>query len=163
MKPAMKKIVRPVLDEAEKFAKETKRQILAKPLPAPEETQALADPQPIQQAKQQDEEETEAALGQARMEKSKLLAEQRDRYQQIQREELAASKQREQVKETKEREETKIKEEKEKSQPEIGGESALVATGASQKKPSGLFGLGRGRKSFKWATATGERKGQAPH
>lgn len=50
-------------------------------------------------------------------------------------------------------EEEEEKKRKEKDGGMIGGGEALAATGASEKKPSGIFGLGRRKKSYIKATA----------
>lgn len=66
----------------------------------------------------------------------------------------------------KQEEERKKRQEEEKKRREgeemiASGEEALAQTGATQKRPTGLFGIGgKFKKLYKWFTA--ERKGRAP-
>ena len=160
MKSAAKKFIKAPLEVAEEFVKEAKKQLKTKTPPAPEEILPVGSgvaPKQAQKIQKGEEEE----LGRVRMEKAKLLAEWRQRYQKIQEEELRAAKQREAKEEEKKRaeEEAKKKKKKEKAMP--SGEEAIAATGAAQKRPTGLWGIGgRFKKIFKWFTP--ERKGKAP-
>ena len=176
MKPTVKKIIKPVAEEAEEFVKEIKRQVIGKE-PRPEDERPLAvvpeETLDVEKMQQQAQQRDDQGLRDLRRQKAQLAPEWRQRYQQIQREELAAAEARE--KETEDshssdggrlnppagggsHDSSEVGRQKQKPTP--SGESALAGTGATKKRPSGLFGLGRGRKRFKW---TGERKGQAPH
>lgn len=165
MKKTVKKIIRQPLEVAEEFAKEAKKQITAK-APAPEETLAMGTSVSRKQA-QKIQQREEEELKKLRFEKAKMLPEWRRRYQKIQEEELRAAIEREAKEEEKKKAEELEKKQKEdlpagrQGKPMPSGEEAIAATGTSQKRPTGLWGIGgRFKKMFKWATA--ERKGRAP-
>lgn len=151
----VKKVVKKPLEVAKEFAKEAKKQIKAK-APAPEETLSggtTLSPKQIQKIR----EEEEKRLREIRMKRAVWLG----RYRRIQEEELAAAKKRRE----KEKEEERVEELERKKKEEKGlmpsGEEAIAATGASQKRPTGLWGIGRRfKKLFKWFTP--ERRGRAP-
>ncbi len=180
MKPAnvAKKAVKPVLDEAREFVKEVRRQVTGKgsrsederPLAVASEKNLTGgsrpEPQQLARLNQFSQQQTDQQLRQLRQEKAELLAQvadQRRRYQRIQADQLAAAKAREEEAVQEKKKEEQAREDEKKQAASASGEAALAATGATQKRPSGLFGLGKGRTRFKWATDTGERKGQAPH
>lgn len=151
----MKKVIKKPFEVAEEIAREAKKQIKAQ-APAPEETLGIG-PTVGKKRIQKIQEEEEKKLREARMEKAKMLPEWRQRYQRIQEEMLKAAKEREEKEEEKKREGKKKEEEK----PMPSGEEAMAATGATQKRPTGLWGIGQKfKKLFKWFTA--ERKGRAP-
>lgn len=81
--------------------------------------------------------------------KSELIASQKDLEKQ---EEERKKKMEAEEEEKKRRREEKVM---------VGGEEALLQTGATQKRPTGLFGVGgKFKKLYKWFTP--ERKGRAP-
>jgi len=156
----VKKVVKAPLEEAREFVREAKRQVTAK-APAPEELLGIGPTlgkKKLQKIQERDEEE----LRRIREEKAKMLAEWRQRYGGIQKEILKLTREREREIEEKERvEEAEKKEQQEKKPKMLSGEEAIAATGASQKRPTGLWGIGgKFKKMFKWFTA--ERKGRAP-
>ncbi len=159
MKKAAKKIIKKPLEVVEEFAKEAKKQIKTK-APAPEETLGMGPAvgkKQIHKIQKGEEEE----LKRLRMERAKMLPEWRQRYQKIQEEMLKAAHEREAEEEEKKRVEGLEKKKKEDEKPMPSGEEAITATGTTQKRPSGLWGIGRKfKKLFKWSTS--ERKGRAP-
>jgi hypothetical protein len=93
------------------------------------------------------------------MERAKMIPEWRQRYEKIQSDQLKAAQEREEKEvEQKGAEEYQKKAKKEKKEEGSGAE-AIAATGASQKRPTGLWGIGKRFKKFRW---TAERKGKAP-
>jgi len=153
MKKKIKKIVKAPLEAVEEFAKEAKKQITVK-APAPEETLGIGTIVGKKQARKIREEE-EKKLRELRMKKAIWLG----RYKKIQEEELVAAKKREEKEEEKKRREDLPAGRQGKPLP--SGEEAIAATGTAQKRPTGLWGIGRRfKKLFKWSTA--ERKGRAP-
>lgn len=155
MKKAVKKAIQKPLEVVEEFAKEAKRQVTAKP-PAPEEILEIGPTVGKKQA-QKIREEEEGKLRELRMRKAIWLG----RYRKIQEEELAVAKKREEKEEEKKKLEELEREKKEEEKELPSGEEVLAATGTTQKRPTGLRGIGRRfKKLFKWSTA--ERKGRAP-
>jgi len=170
MKQTVKKIFRPVLEEAEEFVKEAKRQVTGKK-PRPKEilSRGAADPQQIKKLRQKAQQRTDRGLASIRMRKAQMAPQWRQRYQKIQNEQLAAAEEREKEAERSRSPGVGAKStspgvgrseaERQKKKPAPSGGSALAATGKSQRSPAGLFGLGRKEKSFQW---TAERKGRSP-
>ena len=158
IKKPVKKVIKKSLEVGEEFVKEAKKQITAK-VPAAEErlgSEPVIGQNQAQKIQQREEEE----LGKVRMEKAKMLAEWRQRREQMKRGIQAIVQQREWEKEEGRKREEEEKKEKEKEKPVSSGEEAIAATGSTKKRPLGLFGLGKSKKRFKWSTA--ERKGRAP-
>jgi len=158
MKKQAKKIIKAPLEIIKEFSQEAKKQIKTQAL-VPEETLTTGSQvsqKYVQKVKKKEEDE----LKEVRMEKAKILGEWRQEYQKIQQEQLRAAKEREEKEEGKERTEELEKREKEEGKQVPSGEGAIDATGASQKRPTGIWGVGgRLKKKFKW---TAERKGKAP-
>ncbi len=158
IKKPVKKVIKKSLEVGEEFVKEAKRQITTKTLPAEE----LLGSGPVigQKQAQQIQQREEDELGKVRMEKAKMLSEWRQRRERMERGIKAIVHQKEWGKEEKNRREEE-EDKKQKTQPRTmaSGESAIAATGSSKKRPMGLFGLGKGKKSFKWSS---ERKGRSP-
>lgn len=155
MKKKIKRAVKKPLEAVEEFAKEAKKQITAK-APAPEETLGMGTIVGKKQARKIREEE-EKKLRELRMKKAIWLG----RYKKIQEEELTAAKKREEKEEEKKRLEELEKKKREEKKGLPSGEEAIAATGTAQKRPTGLWGIGRRfRRLFKWFTP--ERRGRAP-
>jgi len=156
-KPLLKK----PKEEIKDFVREAKRQIGAKaPLSAEEllGNTAQVTPKQLKQIRAQEEKK----LREVRQTKAEILAQWRRRKQRMDQEQMAIIEQRKREEEEKKRQEELLAEEKEKKKKtSTSGEEAIAATGSSQKRPTGLWGVGRKfKKMFKWSTA--ERKGRSP-
>lgn len=158
MKKPTKPILKRPLEEVEDFVREAKRQIGAKPL-APEELLVGGGPGVSQKQVQKIQQAEEQRLRELRMKKAKMLAKWRRRREKMDRELEAITQKKKIETEEKKRAEEEIKKKEEKAMP--SGEQAIAATGATQKRPTGLWGIGgRFKKLFKWFTP--ERRGRAP-
>lgn len=158
MKKKAKKIIRKPFEVVEEFTKEAKKQIRGKE-PASEEIFDLdtsIDPKQIKNIGREEEEK----LGKVRMEKARMIPEWRHKYEKIQSDQLKAVKEREGKEVEQKRVEEHQEKEKEEKKEEEGGAEAIAATGSSQKRPTGLWGVGKKfKKKFRW---TAERKGKSP-
>lgn len=152
-KKPQKKIVEPleVLDNQKKPSKS------GEPLPVellqtgvnPPKKKKKAEADLLAQYQAEEEKVRQKHMRRLRQFKSELIAVQTDLEKQEE--------------ERKKRQDVEEKEKKRREEEEVmsGGEEALLQTGATQKRPTGLFGIGgKFKKLYKWFTA--ERKGRAP-
>lgn len=163
MKPTIKPILRKPSEEIEEFVAEAKKQIIGVKETTPSAPEELVsgggsgiNPKKAQQIQQAED----TQLRNLRMEKAKMLGEWRQRKQEMEREIMAANQQQKSQEQEQKQQETQVKKKKKEEKTTSSGEQAIVATGTSQKRPMGLFGLGKGKKAYKWHSA--ERKGRAP-